>query len=908
MYKIAKVETSINNKDVSIGYIGSRFYTEDENTAVLRIRINYEGNPVDLTATKMKPKLNLFLEDGSIFIDEKVEVVVPESGLIQYTVPIKVIKHVGVVNCKLFLEDETQSLHVANFQFEIVDSGVEDAVQKEITVNLVDDTVRRIVKENAIQLLGDNFEERLNKDVIDHLNSNPETFRGARGETGLTGAKGAKGDKGDRGEQGFQGPVGPKGDKGDIGPVGATGAIGPKGDRGEQGPQGPKGDEGVIRFENLTQEQQNLLKGAPGESIINEKAVTHNKTDFISIGKNIFNPYNLSFNKLLSYTTGLLSDSTSYVTSDFIPVESSTQYTQSHSDIIVFYDNNKQFISGLQRVTPTTTRTFTTPDNAKFIRTTTINDGVGGTYNYKGYQIEKGASSSTFEPFKYYLNGLTVELRDNSVKNSNIADNNVGIEKLNFIRSSENLFNPNDVTSGVYVNPTTGGLSSNTNYSSSWFISLGDDTDYIKNNTLNLYAFYDKDGNFIKTTTTSTNQITKPSNAKYVRITCFTSAVGSTMLVAGTSLPRQFVPYKKYIPSDYLDLSNVEVKQDITDVYGKFNMKRYTSEISRQLDPTVNERTEIAFIGDSWVQGGEYRQGDRLTLPLREKMQKIYGDGGIGFISFQNLFVGAGEVKVDKTGAWVERNKGADVSGLAIEEVESTTPDDSIKVTFNEDIDFYEIHTQSGNTGTWKYNIDGGEWTTVDASQEVTPISMKLGKHTINIAHVSGTTTFIGSYAYKGNKGVVIHKIGNGGSTAKNYIDVDRANYINQLKRCRANTFGILLGTNDMAQSISLIDHENQMKELIGRIKEAKPNASIFLIAPSGNKHEGTKLNTMEDFSDVQLKIAKDLQLGHVSLVRALGNFSTTNANGLMYSDGVHPNKIGGYAIANVIYDRLLRL
>ncbi|NHM75425.1 BppU family phage baseplate upper protein [Staphylococcus sp. 11007852] len=908
MYKIAQVNTSINTQNVSIGNIGTRFYTEDENTAIVRVRINYEGSPVDLTQTKMKPKLDLFLEDGSIFMNEQVDLIMPHSGLIQYNVPVKVIKHIGVVDCKLFLEDDIQSIHVANFSFEIVDSGIEDVVQKEISVTLVDDTVRRIVKENAIQLLGDDFESRLNIDVIEHLNSNPDMFKGVKGDKGETGATGPKGDKGDAGEQGKQGIQGIKGDTGETGPIGATGPQGPQGERGEQGPPGPKGDEGIIRFENLTEEQQNLLKGAPGESIINDKAVTHNKTDFITTGKNIFNPYNLLSGKLLSYTTGLLSDNNTYVTSDFIPVESSTEYTQSHSDIIVFYDNNKQFISGLSRVTPTTTRTFTTPSNTKFIRTTTINEGVGGTYTYKGYQIEKGGVSTSYEQFKYYLNGLVVELRDNVVKNNNIADSNVGIEKLNFIKSSQNMFNPNKVTNGVYINPTTGALSSNTSYSASDFIPLSDSAEYIKNNTLNLYAFYDVNGNFIKTTTTSTNQITKPTNAQFVRISTLTTAVGSTMLVAGTSLPSQFVPYKKYIPSDYLELSNVQVKQDITDVYGKFNLKNYTAEASKQSNPDVNQRLEIAFIGDSWVQGGEFRQGDRLTLPLRERMKKVYGDGGIGFISFQNLFVGAGAVTVGKTGNWVERNKGTDVSGLAIEEVESTTPDDSIKVTFSEDVDFYEIHTQSGNTGTWKYNVDGGDWTTVDASQEVTPISMTLGKHTINIVHVSGTTTFIGSYAYKGNKGVVIHKIGNGGSTAKHYIDVDRTNYINQLKRCRANTFGILLGTNDMAQSVSLSDYESQMKELIGRIKEAKPNASIFLIAPSGNKHDGTKLNTIEDYSDTQLKIAKDLQLGHVSLVRALGNFATTNANGLMYSDGVHPNRDGGYAISNVVYDRLLRL
>ncbi|MCO4347527.1 BppU family phage baseplate upper protein [Staphylococcus agnetis] len=253
MYKIAQVETSINNKDVSIGYIGSRFYTEDENTAVLRIRINYEGNPVDLTATKMKPKLNLFLEDGSIFIDEKVEVVVPESGLIQYTVPIKVIKHVGVVNCKLFLEDETQSLHVANFNFEIVDSGVEKVIAKEVSVNLVDGAIRRIIKENAIQLLGDDFEPKLKSDLIEYLNENADAFRGVKGDTGMRGEQGPPGERGLTGEKGIPGPEGPPGKQGDMGPKGETGPQGlqgiqgdegPKGEQGPPGPQGLKGDTG----------------------------------------------------------------------------------------------------------------------------------------------------------------------------------------------------------------------------------------------------------------------------------------------------------------------------------------------------------------------------------------------------------------------------------------------------------------------------------------------------------------------------------------------------------------------------------------------------------------------------------------------------------------------------------------
>ncbi|WP_194750296.1 BppU family phage baseplate upper protein [Staphylococcus chromogenes] len=239
MYKIAQVETSINNKDVSIGDIGSRFYTEDENTVAIRIRINYEGKPVDLNNTDMQPKLDLFFEDGSIMLNEPVEKILPTTGLIQYNVPVKVIKHIGRVDCKLFLDNGKQSVHVANFSFNIVDSGVEKAIAKEVSVNLVDDAIRRIVKENAIQILGDDFEPKLKSDVMEYLNDNVDTFRGVKGDAGPIGPQGEKGEVGPQGLQGVEGPIGPRGEQG------PQGEPGPKGDKGEQGPIGPQGETGI---------------------------------------------------------------------------------------------------------------------------------------------------------------------------------------------------------------------------------------------------------------------------------------------------------------------------------------------------------------------------------------------------------------------------------------------------------------------------------------------------------------------------------------------------------------------------------------------------------------------------------------------------------------------------------------
>lgn len=208
--KMTDVETNISPTNIDIGDIGCRFYTEDENTAFIRIRIKYDGQPVNLNDTDMKPKLDLFMQDGSIFIDEPTEMLIAESGLIQYNIPTKVIKHAGRVSCKLFLDNGTDSVHVANFTFNIVDSGVENAVVKEVSVDLVKDTVKRIISEDLTNVLDEGFKDKLTKDLQTYLTTNKTIF------------KGDKGDKGDVGATGLTGPQGLQGPKGDTGSVNIT--------------------------------------------------------------------------------------------------------------------------------------------------------------------------------------------------------------------------------------------------------------------------------------------------------------------------------------------------------------------------------------------------------------------------------------------------------------------------------------------------------------------------------------------------------------------------------------------------------------------------------------------------------------------------------------------------------------
>ena len=203
IYKNKDITTNIDTEKMSINNSDTYFYTEDKGSAALRIFINHRKTAFNLDNTNLKPVLDLFHTDGSIWLDEPLEVIMSDKGILQYNIPDNVIAHAGLIKAKLFLRNAEQSVHVANFTFDIKDSGIEGAIEKEISVNLVDDAVKRI------------------------MNEQPELF------------KGEKGDKGDTGPQGIQGKQGVKGEQGEQGIKGDTG---PQGIQGAKGEQGPKGD------------------------------------------------------------------------------------------------------------------------------------------------------------------------------------------------------------------------------------------------------------------------------------------------------------------------------------------------------------------------------------------------------------------------------------------------------------------------------------------------------------------------------------------------------------------------------------------------------------------------------------------------------------------------------------------
>lgn len=183
MYKNKDIIANVNATSINLGSIKAKFYTEDKNVASIRITIKNNGSILDLTKSELTPKLDVFSSDGSIFLDEELTIINPELGLVQYNIPTNVIKHAGETVAKLFLVSESKSIHVANFSFTIVDSGVETTVAKEIDVDIAKETVRKIIDESPELFKGEKGDKMTFKDLTDE---EKEELKGEQGDKGDT--------------------------------------------------------------------------------------------------------------------------------------------------------------------------------------------------------------------------------------------------------------------------------------------------------------------------------------------------------------------------------------------------------------------------------------------------------------------------------------------------------------------------------------------------------------------------------------------------------------------------------------------------------------------------------------------------------------------------------------------------
>ena len=290
------------------------------------------------------------------------------------------------------------------------------------------------------------------------------------------------------------------------------------------------------------------------------------------VGKNLFNKATAISEKYVDYITGELVTNASFYASDYIKVLPNTKYVKTSDKQLAFYDSNKSFISGLGNGYIT----FTTPENAKYIRITIPLNNI----NIE--QLEKGDIATEYEEYRIMTNPLT------------ISDSSISKNKLDFKiiepEPNVNLFDKTKVTTGRYIDYKTGIIALNSSYSASDYIKVSPNTTYIKSNA-EQFAFYDTNKTFIKGLLND-RSFTTPENCYYVRFTIPNSQVDYFQFQKGSVL----TTYEEY--GVKYNLKNIKNPQNIIIVAKSGgDYTTITEAVARANDSSTNPVTILIMPG-----------------------------------------------------------------------------------------------------------------------------------------------------------------------------------------------------------------------------------------------------------------------------------------------------------------------
>ena len=379
-------------------------------------------------------------------------------------------------------------------------------------------------------------------------------------------------------------------------------------------------NKGQVTMSDLTNEVKEALTGgavavvgvdAVGTENIQDGAVTLKKVPFSKIvSQNQFDLDSAKIGRLLEDGT-FSTDTTSFYTSDFMEFKPGDIVKSNFSlQSSATYDGNLNPINVIYNTTHTQ---VTMPENGYYLRVTRHTNRIDE------FMVYTGATPSTYDPFKMVIDGNYIgNISGNSIKNKSVSD-----EKLTFISQGKNLFNPEEVIKGVYLNPDTGVLQSNPSYNTTTIKSALPNEKYTITHP-RFIVFFGQDGKFIPNASISLTSppanytITMPSNAYGYQYSYLAS--NSDMQIEKGAVATPYEPYAKI-------LDGVSIKST--------NIVKYGAQVTKSTSK------------------GDLTDGQRLTAGSANslKKNKTYSFSS-KITSFFGLRMGQGET--DYGGSYVE--------------------------------------------------------------------------------------------------------------------------------------------------------------------------------------------------------------------------------------------------------------
>ncbi len=249
--------------------------------------------------------------------------------------------------------------------------------------------------------------------------------------------------------------------------------------------------------------------------------------------------------------------------------------------------------------------------------------------------------------------------------------------------------------------------------------------------------------------------------------------------------------------------------------------------------------TRILHYGDSPV------TADSITADMRSLLQQQFGDAGHGFILIAKPWAWYGHRGVDVRGSgWriepASQSRARDgVHGLggvnfrgetgASSRIHLDSPHNRIEVSFLRQPGGGTFTIKAGGQLVGEVNTDGP-----DKRSDWAALPLPAGTQDVTLVVTSGSVRLFGASFTKDAPGLIYNSLGlNGGQVqvVVRYFDQDQ--WAAELKHERPDLVIINYGTNESIFP-SYIDtsYRGELRQVIGRVKAAVPNASVLVMSP----------------------------------------------------------------------------
>lgn len=291
--------------------------------------------------------------------------------------------------------------------------------------------------------------------------------------------------------------------------------------------------------------------------------------------------------------------------------------------------------------------------------------------------------------------------------------------------------------------------------------------------------------------------------------------------------------------SAYLDGTG----QPLSEMIGEHTLSETRRKLADVVSGLDTVRYRIAINGDSWTDNNrDYYL--KFLVPL---IEGEFGFAGEGYFDFYrgsahrprdpDTGVIAGLTRTGFASTLGSASVG--ITGPAITQISASSVAASVTLTLNAvgTPDTIRLFARRSADGEIRYRYGAGAWTTISlvgSGNAIVTLDTPTD-NTLTIERVTGTTTICGLDLYdSAATGVILDKLGAGGSRTSWWLLADEADWTEQIAALAPDCWVSFFGTNDMF-SISADVFRSEQQQLIDRVKSVLPAADVLCVTPPDN-------------------------------------------------------------------------